>query len=72
MKIVGVDDLTKRLSPRLDKFHSIDPTGKQAGVTYWRKTYLYSGLLALLVLCRLICFWTKFKFLLKRAHLGLG
>jgi hypothetical protein len=43
MKMLGVDDLTKRISPRLDKFHSIDPTGNQKGVTYWRKTYLYQG-----------------------------
>jgi hypothetical protein len=63
MKIVGVDDLTKRLSPRLDKFHSIDPTGKQAGVTYWRKTYLYSGLLILLVVSSFIWFLDHLKFL---------
>ena len=47
MKALGVDDLTKRISPRLDKFHSVDPTGTQKGVTYWRKTLLYQGKLTL-------------------------
>ena len=43
MKLVGADDLTKRIGPRLDKFHSVDTTGLYKGVVYWRKTFLYPG-----------------------------
>jgi hypothetical protein len=41
MRLVGIDDLRKRLSPRLDKFHTNDTSTWNTGVTYWKKTYLY-------------------------------
>ena len=41
MRLVGIDDLRKRLPPRLDKFHTNDTTTGYTGVTYWKKTYLY-------------------------------
>ncbi len=41
MKALGLDDLRKRLSPRLDKFHTNDTTMSYSGVTFWRKTTLY-------------------------------
>ena len=41
MKIMGVNDLRRRIAPRLDKFHTSDSTLVYSGVTYWSKTSLF-------------------------------
>ncbi len=41
MQVVAVGDLRKRITPRLDKFHTYDNSTAFAGVTFWSKTRLY-------------------------------
>ena len=41
MQLYAWTDLRNQISPRLDKFHSIDTTSSYVGVTFWQKPYLY-------------------------------
>ena len=42
MQLSALDDLSKRISPRLSKFHSVDQSNEAVtGVNYWKSGYLY-------------------------------
>ena len=42
MQLSALDDLRKRISPRLNQFHSVDKSNEDlTGVNYWKSGYLY-------------------------------